>query len=78
MKERIKELAEQAGYEPDMFGAGHWDMPECQRFVELIIKECAKHAVDFNNYIQSLPDKVMRSNLNRVGDYLSDRTGDVE
>ena len=45
MKERIKELAEQAGYEPDMFGAGHWDMPECQRFVELIIKECALQCV---------------------------------
>ena len=41
MNKRIKELAEQAGYEKDMFGIGHWDMPECKKFAELIIKECA-------------------------------------
>ena len=40
MNERIKELAEQAGYTKDMFGIGHWDMPECQKFAELIIQEC--------------------------------------
>ena len=40
MNERIRELAEQAGYQEDMFGIGHWDMPECQKFAELIIKEC--------------------------------------
>jgi len=40
MNERIKELAEQAGYLPDMFGVGHWDMPECQKFAELIIQDC--------------------------------------
>lgn len=40
MNERIIELAEQAGYEKDMFGIGHWDMPECKKFAELIIKEC--------------------------------------
>jgi hypothetical protein len=40
MNERIKELAEQAGYEKDMFGVGHWDMPECKKFVELIVREC--------------------------------------
>jgi len=40
MNERIKELAEQAGYLPDMFGVGHWDMPECQKFAELIVREC--------------------------------------
>ena len=42
MNERIKELAEQAGYLPDMFGIGHWDMPECKKFAELIVKECAE------------------------------------
>jgi hypothetical protein len=47
MNERIKELAEQAGYEKDMFGVGHWDMPECKKFAELIIQECIDHA--FNN-----------------------------
>ena len=38
--ERIKELAQQAGYEKDMFGVGHWDMPECEKFAELIVQEC--------------------------------------
>ena len=40
MNERIRELAEQAGYTKDMFGIGHWDMPECQKFAELIVREC--------------------------------------
>ena len=40
MNERIKLLAEQAGYLPDMFGIGHWDMPECKKFAELIVQEC--------------------------------------
>ena len=39
MNDRIKELAEQAGYLPDMFGIGHWDMPECKKFAELIAQE---------------------------------------
>jgi hypothetical protein len=46
MNERIKELAEQAGYTKDMFGIGHWDMPECIRFAELVRQDereaCAK------------------------------------
>jgi len=41
MNERIKQLAEQAGYTKDMFGVGHWDMPECKKFAELIVQECA-------------------------------------
>ena len=40
MNERIKQLAEQAGYLPDGFGFGHWDMPECKKFAELIVREC--------------------------------------
>ena len=40
MNERIKQLAEQAGYTKDMFGVGHWDMPECKKFAELIVGEC--------------------------------------
>ena len=39
MNERIKELAEQAGYTKDMFGVGHWDMLEFQKFAELIVWE---------------------------------------
>ena len=42
MNDRIKELAEQAGYTKDMFGVGHWDMPECKKFAELIVQECEK------------------------------------
>ena len=45
MHERIKQLAEQAGYEKDMFGIGHWDMPECKKFAELIVRECADIAM---------------------------------
>jgi hypothetical protein len=44
MNERIKELAIEAGYLPDMFNRGHWDMPECQKFAELIVRECANRA----------------------------------
>ena len=40
MNERIKQIALQAGYTKDMFGVGHWDMPECKKFAELLIKEC--------------------------------------
>jgi hypothetical protein len=43
MNVKIKELALQAGYLPDMFGVGHWDMPECKKFAELIVKECADY-----------------------------------
>jgi hypothetical protein len=35
MNERIRELAEQAGYQKDSFGVGHWDMPEFKEFVRL-------------------------------------------
>jgi hypothetical protein len=42
MNERIRLLAEQAGYEKDMFGIGHWDMPECKKFAELIVQECIR------------------------------------
>jgi hypothetical protein len=44
MNERIRLLAEQAGYEKDMFGIGHWDMPECKKFAELVVRECANVA----------------------------------
>jgi hypothetical protein len=40
MNERIKQLAEQAGYLPDSFGIGHWDMPEFKKYTELIVNEC--------------------------------------
>ena len=40
MNDRIKELAIEAGYQKDSFGVGHWDMPECKKFAELIVQEC--------------------------------------
>lgn len=40
LNERIQALAEQAGYTKDIFGVGHWDMPECKKFAELIVREC--------------------------------------
>jgi hypothetical protein len=46
MNEKIKELAIEAGYEKDMFGIGHWDMPECKKFAELIVLECSKVIVN--------------------------------
>ena len=39
MNDRSKKLAEQAGYTTDMFGVGHWDMPECQKFAKLMTTE---------------------------------------
>jgi hypothetical protein len=57
MNERIKDLAEQAGYEKDMFGIGHWDMPECKKFAELIVAEC----------ISTLEEKIYRS-IDNEGD----------
>ena len=46
MNERIRELAKQAGYLPDGFGVGHWDMPECKKFAELIVLECEKILIE--------------------------------
>jgi hypothetical protein len=37
MNDRIRDLAIEAGYKEDGFGFGHWDMPEFQTFVRLLI-----------------------------------------
>jgi hypothetical protein len=50
MNERIRELAIEAGYTTDMFGVGHWDMPECKKFAELIVRECANMAESFHRH----------------------------
>ena len=42
MNERIRLLAVQAGYTKDMFGVGHWNMPECEKFAQLIVRECVQ------------------------------------
>ena len=62
-KTTIKQLAIQAGYTKDMFGVGHWDMPECQNFAELIIAACADICTQLHN--QNLPanhiaDEILR------------------
>ena len=46
MNERIRQLAIEAGYTKDMFGVGHWDMPECKKFAELIVQECTNFLKD--------------------------------
>ena len=46
MNERIKLLAVEAGYTKDIFGVGHWDMPECKKFAELIVRDCADMVKD--------------------------------
>ena len=86
MNERIKLLALEA-----KFGAAillhHYgtvdylcdseqeELEQIEKFAELIIKECSNHALDFNNNVQALSDKVMRCNLARVSDYVKDRMG---
>jgi hypothetical protein len=57
MNERIQQLAEQAGYTKDMFGVGHWDMPECKKFAELIIAECMNQVRE--HYLPVLEDELM-------------------
>jgi hypothetical protein len=57
MTKRIQELAEQAGYTKDMFGVGHWDMPECKKFAELIIQECMEQVR--GEFLPVLEDEAM-------------------
>ena len=59
MNERIRELAEQAGYEKDMFGIGHWDMPECKKFAELIVQECVDQASIGNGHGNNQWDRAL-------------------
>jgi hypothetical protein len=73
MNERIKELALQAGYLPDMFGIGHWDMPECKKFAELIVQDavlsereaCAKVADRQNGDDEQDPESCVWSKAAR-------------
>jgi hypothetical protein len=59
MNDRIRELAEKAGYQKDSFGVGHWDMPEFKEFVRLfkeaLIEELAGEYVG-DPIIDSEPD----------------------
>ena len=63
MNERIKELAVEAGYEKDMFGVGHWDMPECKKFAELIIQECVQACMNEGASYEEKAAGAYQSNL---------------
>jgi hypothetical protein len=52
-----------------------WYAQWFENFAGLIIDECAEHALTFNNNIQSLNDKEIRSHACRVSDYIKDRMG---
>jgi nitrate reductase assembly molybdenum cofactor insertion protein NarJ len=69
MNERIKELMVQADYPAPELAL------RAQKLAELIVRECADHAVTFTNNLQSLNDKEIRSHAHRVGDYIKDRLG---
>ena len=64
MNERIKELAEQAGYLPDMFGVGHWDTPECKKFAELIVKDSIAGLLDAYGPDEHIPQEEIAGFLN--------------
>ena len=60
---RMNELAKQAGYQEDMFGVGHWDMPECKKFAELIVQECANIAYEVGLHRQTKHEILRRFGL---------------
>ena len=55
MNERIRLLALEAGYTKDMFGVGHWDMPECKKFAELIVRECLAQVARVDDMLEDNP-----------------------
>ena len=63
MNERIKLLAEQAGYTKDMFGVGHWDMPECKKFAELIVGDCASVCENSNYEFGTIFTKMIKQHF---------------
>jgi len=58
MNEKIKDLAKQAGYQEDIFGIGHWDMPECEKFAELIVRECCDIALSHRS-CEGIADRIV-------------------
>lgn len=70
MNNKIKELAERAGYTSDMFGVGHWDMSECKKFAELIIEECIEQGDTLaKHYIDTHPEQEQVMLLASIADY---------
>jgi len=74
MNEKIKQLWEEAAKTTQ---SDSWEEQTkfMERFAELIVKKCAEHALTFNNNLQSLNDKEIRSHSSRVSDYIKDRMG---
>ena len=46
---------------------------DLDRLADKIIEECIQHAVEFNNNLQSLNDKEIRTHSSRIGEYMRDR-----
>ena len=69
MNEQIKQIAIKAQVEHCISHV------RLQEFAELIVNECANHALTFNNNLQSLNDKEIRSHSGRIIDYIKDRMG---
>ena len=53
MNKKVRELAIEAGYLPDNFGVGHWDMPEFNKFAESIVQECYNIVLSKKTYSES-------------------------
>jgi hypothetical protein len=81
MNKRIKALAVEADFMLCEDGYFYSEVQSqkitdgLQKFAELIVQECAEHALTFNNNLQSLNDKEIRSHSSRVSDYIKDRMG---
>jgi len=78
MNERIRALFIQAGGSINEDSSNFWtnsDYLDPELFGQLVVQECAEHALTFNNNIQSLNDKEIRSHSSRVSDYIKDRMG---
>jgi len=83
MNERISDLMNQAmpvidwkaryGVELNNGERMKWYAEWFDNFAKLIVKDCMEHAVDFNHQNLHLSDKVLRSNICRVGDYIESR-----
>ena len=81
MNQQIQALALKRGAWHQVYGNRTFMIDEhfdIEKFSQLIVKECAEHALAFNNNIQSLNDKEIRSHSSRVSDYIKDRMGVAE
>ncbi len=73
MSPLIKSIWDAAAQHPDADLSWQSQVRFMNRFAELIVAECAKHAEDFNSNLHSLNHKEVRSHAHRVGEYIKDR-----